>query len=184
MWSSCFTYGGGDCIVCQRACTTKTCRCSYSHSECMLQMRRHTSACTICGRRFRHPWFLQSRPREDEEELILLRRYEQVHRRNRLEREVCVKNILVPTMPSLSRVYPVIRRTKNVDMAVIFEDLASNSSSLNELYQRLLDDGFKSTRANELCQFMSTIHSIEFSETLTKCILRKFRRSIGANQFV
>ena len=77
-------------------------------------------------------------------------------------------------MPALTRVYPGIRYAGTIDMDVILQDLSSDSPSANELYQRLLDDGFTSNRAREICRHLTTLFDgdVRFCSRVMRRLMR------------
>ena len=170
-----FEHESGKCIICQELCMTKGCKCSYLHKECAaLLYEKKQFKCLLCNRNYSTNC-LQKIPeqneKEKEEEILIYKKYKQSIIKKNHEIE---KNFKV-IVPYIIQSY---NTTSHLDIEIVLEDICTDASVENSLYQRFLDDGHKHEDAISLLKYIKQIHAIyDVSHPSTKKKLQNLLNS-------
>ena len=118
---ACFNKGqGGTCIVCQHACHSKACQCSYLHLECVHELLQARNApCPICGATYQ-TFGLQMRPPDTPNEELLVKQQEKIAKRKERALNIELKCMFRASAPSLLKL-PYLRYAK-VDARICQRD--------------------------------------------------------------
>ena len=178
---ACFNKGqGGTCIVCQHACHSKACQCSYLHLECVHELLQARNApCPICGATYQ-TFGLQMRPPDTPNEELLVKQQEKIAKRKERALNIELKCMFRASAPSLLKLYPYLRYAKKVDARILINEIAIDPDMEKALHQRLLDEGMTYVDAVRHIEFIKkTSMTYEFmSYRNTQCLSRIFTTAL------
>lgn len=152
-------YETGQCSVCLKNCSTKSCNCTFLHKECSRKIVKNFGPkCSIC-KKYYSIWFLQSEPEDTEEDKTLIKKTK-IQRTNfeRIEKNT-IKYNLEKYSYSILSAYPFLYLEEDVDIQILLNDIAMSENIKKSIYQQILNNGYKDYDANNFIVFLIGINN-------------------------
>lgn len=175
----CYGYNGydsvaGNCCVCQKSCTTRTCKCMYLHKECSYKLLKfYGKRCGICNKSFKR-WFLESCPPDTNEEIVLTKKSKKIQLLKKRIVNLEIKEKINVLAPCILQMYPYLNGENKIDAKLLIDDVCNDICLKKRLYQNLLNCGLKSKESKDLIKFLKSVNEYyEIYYSSTNKLLKK-----------